>query len=163
MSDQQFQDMAKQLLENTINLTIGLNKLLEKEYGVLKSLDTSSLEQIAEEKAPITTLLDQHNQEWLQLLEKKLKPLNTNNINRFLRDYDKKNHTKLAEKWQILQNHARKCQRLNTINGTVIVLRNQAANQILSILRGQTGDNSTYDTYGNHKVIHNGGHSLAKA
>ena len=163
MSDKQFRDISTQLLDNTINLTIQLNELLEKEYAVLKSLNASSLGNIADKKTPIAALLDQHNQQWLALLERHIGTPTPKKIKQFLLDYDNKHQTSLSETWGSLTSHARKCQRQNTINGTVIVLRNQAGNQILSILRGQTGDNSTYDTHGNHKMIHNGGHSLAKA
>ena len=163
MSDRQFQDIAKQLLDNTICLTMQLNELLEKEYAVLKSLDTSALSNIADEKTPIAALIDQHNQEWLTLLERYVGTPAPSKIKQFLNNYDNRHQTSLSESWQSLTSHARKCQRLNTINGTVIVLRNQAGNQILSIIRGQNGNHSTYDTHGNHKIIHNGGHSIAKA
>ncbi len=163
MSDQLFHNIAKPLLEKTTALTIQLNELLEKEKAVLKSIDTSSLKSIASEKDLIMTTLDNHHQDWLALVEQQVKALSTDRVHRFLKYYDAKNNTKLFKIWKSLQDQARKCQRLNTINGTIIILRNQAANQILSILRGQSSENSTYDTHGNQKATNNGGHSLAKA
>jgi len=163
MSDQLFYNIAKPLLEKTTHLTFQLNELLEKENTVLKSIDTSSLESIASEKELVMAMLDKHHQDWLALVEQQVKVLSADRMHRFLKYYDKKNDTKLFEIWKSLQDHTRKCQRLNTINGTIIILRNQAANQILSILRGQGSDNSTYDTHGNQTAVNNGGHSLAKA
>jgi len=163
MSDQLFHNIAKPLLDKTTALTIQLNELLEKEKTVLKSVDTSSLESIASEKELIMTTLDKHHQDWLALAEQQIKVLSTDRMHRFLKYYDEKNDTKLFEIWKSLQDQARKCQRLNTINGSIIILRNQAANQILSILRGQASENSIYDTHGNQTAVYNGGHSLAKA
>jgi len=163
MSNQLFHNIATPLLDENIKLSIQLNELLENENSMLKTSDTSSLESLASEKELVMTALDKIHQDWLALTEQQVKELSTDRINRFLMYYDRKYSTELFEKWKSLQSYARKCQRLNTINGSIISLRNQAANQILSILRGQTGDDSTYDTHGAQKAMHGGGHSLAKA
>ena len=103
------------------------------------------------------------NQNWLSLLENAGVELSVERITRFLVDYDKKHDTRLHSYWGTLQQQAKDCQRKNTINGSIIALRQQATQQTLAILRGQSLDDKLYDPYGNKSSTNVSRHTLAKA
>jgi len=162
-SQKTFHELARALLEKQIMLTDKLNVLLQREYDVLSLLNVDSLDVLANEKQPIILNIDTLNQHWLSLLELEGATLDVKGIYTFLKTYDSNKSTSIFPLWEKLLTQAKECQRLNTINGATLTLRNQATQQAMSILRGHTPGDSLYDLQGSETPNYAGGRSIAKA
>jgi len=163
MSQKSFHELAKALLEKQLMLTERLNVLLKREYDVLQLRNSDSLEELASEKQPIVLDIDTLNQHWLALLELEGAKLDVNGIFAFLGKYDERKSTNILPLWEDIMLAAKECQRLNTINGATITLKNQATQQIMTILRGHMPGDSLYDIQGSEMPNYAGGRSIAKA
>ena len=158
-----FHELAKALIEKQLMLTDRLNVLLQKEYDILHLRHVDSLDVLASEKQPIVLDIDTLNQHWLALLELEGATLDTKGISTFLTEYDNKKSSSILPLWENLLVQAKECQRLNTINGATLTLRNQATQQAMSILRGHTPGDSLYNMRGSETPNYAGGKSIAKA
>jgi len=163
MSQKSFHELARALLEKQLMLTARLHALLQKEYDELHLRFTTGLEDLASEKQPIVFDIDTLNQHWLALLEIEGASLNVDGIFTFLEQYDKSKRTSILPQWKKLLAEAKKCQRLNTINGATLTLRNQATQQTMTILRGHMPGDSLYNGNGTEMPNYAGGKSIAKA
>ncbi len=158
-----FHELAKALIDKQLMLTERLHVLLKKEYDTLHLRHVDSLDVLASEKQPIVLDIDTLNQHWLSLLELEGAELNEKAIPAFLSKYDKKHGSRILPLWENLLVKAKECQRLNSINGATLTLRNQATQQAISILRGHVPGDSLYNTQGAETPNYAGGRHLAKA
>jgi len=163
MSQKSFHELARALIEKQLMLTEKLNTLLQREFDVLHMRNTDSLDVLASEKQPIILDIDTLNQHWLSLLELEGAKLDVDGISTYLKTYDTKKSTQVFPLWQSLLNQAKESQRLNTINGATLTLRNQVTQQAMSILRGHTPGDSLYNIQGSETPNYAGGRSIAKA
>lgn len=163
MTQSTFYDLAKSLLDKQLTLTTKLHTLLLNENEKLHSRQGDFIETSANEKQPIILNIDTLNQHWLSLLELEGADIDIEGINIFLNDYDKSKATNLLYLWENILNMAKKCQRLNTINGATLTLQNQVTQQAMAILRGHTPGNTLYNYQGSETPNCIGGKSIAKA
>jgi len=163
MSKQPFHVLAQHLFNEQITLSEQLIDLLEKENAELRTIQVKELDNLAGDKYALISALNICGNRWQSLMQQENIEPGTKGVETFLGLYDTENETNLLQSWLKSQSLAKKCQRQNAINGTIIVLRNQAVEHTLSILRGQLPDNHLYDTNGNQKPTLSGGHEIAKA
>ncbi len=158
-----FHELASALIEKQLMLTQRLLGFLQQEYDVLHLRNVESLDILASQKQPIILDIDTLNQHWLSLLELEGITLDIKNINAFLKTYDAEKNSRILPAWEALLVKAKECQRLNSINGATLTLRNQATQQAMSILQGHTPGDSLYNGRGAETPNYAGGRSLAKA
>lgn len=158
-----FHELARALLEKQLMLTQRLHALLQNEYDVLHLRHIDSLDVLASEKQPIILDIDTLNQHWLSLLELEGATVDVDGILVFLIQYDKEKNSGILPLWEALLEKAKECQRLNTINGATLSLRNQATQQAMSILRGHVPGDTLYTMKGTETPNYSGGRSIAKA
>ena len=158
-----FHELASALIDKQLMLTDRLHVLLKKEYDILHLRHVDSLDILANEKQPIILDIDTLNQHWLSLLELEGATLDVKGIFAFLKKYDAEKSSKILPLWEKLLTKAKECQRLNTINGATLTLRNQATQQAMSILRGHVPGDSLYNMRGSETPNFAGGRSIAKA
>jgi len=163
MSKQPFHVLAQHLFNEQITLSEQLIDLLEKENAELRTIQVKELDTIASDKYALISTLNICGGRWQDLMQQRNIESGTKGVETFLGQHDTENESNLLQSWLKSQSLAKQCQRLNAINGTIIILRNQAVQQTLSILRGQLPDNHLYDTKGNQKPTISGGHEIAKA
>lgn len=163
MTESPFHILALDSLEKQQALTKQLLNLLKQEYKTLNTNYVDPLDEIISDKQPLIVELDALNQYWLSLIAAESIETSPEGIENFLNDYDKANNTSLLNQWIDLQTMAKDCQKTNTVNGTIIALRYQSAQQTLSILKGQVPGDSTYDPQGNNSPGFSGGSAIAKA
>ena len=158
-----FYKLAKDSLEKQLEATKKLLNLLKQEYKVYHTNSVEPLDNIISGKQPLIVELDLLNQHWLTLVAAESIETNPEAISTFLKKCDEKNNTSISVQWVDLQNMAKDCQKINTINGTIIALRFQSTQQTLSILKGQVPGDAVYDPQGNNTSGYTGGNALAKA
>ncbi|HFE36908.1 MAG TPA: flagellar protein FlgN [Gammaproteobacteria bacterium] len=163
MNDENFRQVAQALLEKQQSLSTQLLEQLKQEYKILSTQAADSLHNITLNKQTLVAELNELNQHWLALLSTYCNSINPNNIAAFLLKYDDTHATSLLERWEALQTTAGECQKANTINGKIITLRFQAAQQTIAILRGQMPGDTTYDPHGNNTTAYVASNALAKA
>lgn len=162
MKDERFHTAAQDLLKQQEILTKQLLGLLKQEYKTLSTSEALTLEDTTHEKQPVILSLDKLNQQWLNLLATQCTDLSPKGITLFLEAYDE-GTTALTASWKDLQALASECKKANTVNGSIIALRFQAAQKTMAILRGQVPGNNVYDPRGNNTTGYSGGNALAKA
>ena len=158
-----FHELARALIDKQLMLTERLHVLLQKEYDTLHLRHVDSLDVLANEKQPIILDINTLNQHWLALLELEGATIDVKGINTFLKQYDAQKSSSILPLWENLLTKAKECQRLNTINGATLTLRNQATQQAMSILRGHVPGDSLYNMQGSETPNFAGGRSIAKA
>ena len=163
MSEAPFHELAQDLLVKQQVLTEQMLTLLKREYETLCTNFVEPLNVINLEKQPLIVELNTINQRWATLFTTVCNEMSSESIASYLQDYDQVNHTQLSGLWLTLQSLAKDCQKANTINGTIVTLRNKSAQQTMAILRGQVPSNVVYDPSGNNTPGYIGGNSLAKA
>lgn len=163
MNKQPFHLQAETLIDEQITLSEQLIVLLERENAELRTLHVQDLEKLSEEKHALVSALNISSSRWQALIALENIQPDTKSLATFLALADRENESNLLQSWQRLLDLAKQCQRLNAINGTIMVLRNQAVQQTLSILRGQFPRDQLYDTNGNQRSTYSGGQEIAKA
>lgn len=157
-----FAQSAQRLLGEQVTLTDKLVHLLQDEYEVLKHRDAGNLDDITQQKQQLVEMLEIANHQWQDALHKSHIKITLAEISEGLRQCDPENKYDLLSAWEQLAQLAKECQRQNMVNGAILVLRQQATQQTLDILRGKLPGEDTYGPAGHTK---NGGDSksLAKA
>ena len=163
MNESSFHELAYDSLEKQLATTKQLLNLLKQEYKIYHTNSVEPLDEIIGDKQPIIVELDALNQNWLALVAAESIETSPEGISKFLKTCDEENNTSLSVQWEDLQNMAKDCQKINTINGTIIALRYQSTQQTLAVLRGQVPGDTVYDTQGNNTSGYTGGSALAKA
>ena len=163
MNKTPFYKLAKDSLEQQLVATKQLLNLLKQEYKIYHTNSVEPLDDIISDKKPLIVELDGLHKHWLALITAESVKADPDEITAFLKSCDEENNTSLSVQWLDLQNMARDCQKINTINGTIIALRYQSTQQTLAILRGQVPGDSVYDPQGNNTTGFSGGNALAKA
>ncbi len=163
MDSKHFQTTAQNLLAKLQASSEQLLNLLQQEYKVLSTADAESLDTITLEKQPVIIQINSDNQEWLTLLSQECQDMSPQGIDQFLGNYDVTHACSLSTQWGKLQTLAKACKKSNTVNGTIITLRHQSAQQTLAILRGQIPGDTVYNPKGNNSNSYSGGSALAKA
>jgi len=163
MKNTPFYILAQELLAKQQDFSKQLLALLRQEYKTLSTHNAENLELITIEKQPLIVEIDRLNQEWLSVLQAQSVELNTKSISAYLREYDLNNNTDIHKSWQELQTLAKDCKKSNTVNGTIIALRQQSAQQTLAILRGQLPGDNIYNPQGNNEAGYASGTAIAKA
>ncbi len=163
MNELSFLEQLSRVLNTQIKLSDDLLALAKQEYDILSSNDVSSLASIAEQKKPIIADLENLTQAWFVVLKNKGVELSGDGINQFLREIDVASNSQLLTTWQLLQEKAIECQQKNTINGSVIAMRQQTTQKTINLLRGFNSEHHSYDHFGNESNTYSGGNSLAKA
>lgn len=153
---------SQELLSKQVSVTDQLVQLLKQEYNILKSIEVGELVELAQHKTTLVNELESLNQDWQQLLRHARVPIDLDSISNSLEKVDPRNELGLLDQWSALADLARECQKQNTINGSVILLRQQAATYSLDILTGQNSANETYGPKGTSHQSGKGGHSLGK-
>ncbi|MDH5376955.1 MAG: flagellar protein FlgN [Gammaproteobacteria bacterium] len=157
----EFATQAQSLLEGQIETANDLSVQLTEEYELLKKNKPGNLQDIAQEKQRLVTVLEQQNKDWQALLNQAEIPITLDDIKRHLMQIDKSESTSLVDQFKTLGEVAKKIQQQNTVNGTVLNLRQEATHQILSLLYGAEQSN-TYGPSGK-KESGGGGGTIAEA
>ncbi len=155
-----FVKTLKPLLDKQLTMTVALKNLMEREYATLNTAKSLGLDEIIQKKQKVIDDLDKLNKNWQQLLAASQVDISEQNIRLFLAKLDPSETFGLLMNWNALCKHTKACQRLNTVNGTVIVLRQHATRQALDILQGKSHSN-TYGPKGQKLSNNYGGHSIA--
>ncbi len=163
MDSVHFQASAQGLLTKLQGLSEQLLNLLQQEYKTLSTSHAESLDTITLKKQPVIVQINSDNQKWLALLSQECQDMSPQGIGQFLDNYDAAHASSLSPQWEKLQTLAKACEKSNTINGTIITLRYQSAQQTLAILRGQIPGDTVYNPKGNNSTGYSGGSALAKA
>ncbi len=131
-----FASTARTLLEQQIAVTGDLVSTLQTEYNILKKVDTGDLASLSQQKQSLIDQLETLSQQWLGLLLDDQTEITAEGIRAHLQAADPDNSLRLLPLWEQLGQLARECQRQNQVNGAVLVVRQQATQQALDILRG---------------------------
>lgn len=159
MSD--FAQRAQQAITAQLQQTTQLLELLKQEFEMLKDRKADKLEELSVQKQAVVDTLEQLNQDWQTTLRTENIKIGIAEITQALESADPAASLGLVQSWQSLSEQAKACHRQNQINGTVLVLRHQATQQTIDLLRGQQ-DDATYDPQGKRKPGGEG-HTIAKA
>ena len=139
-----------------------LLQVLEDEYQFLRQQDLSGLEQFAQRKLDGLSRLNALGIECDTLLQAHgLTPGNDGMTTLIERQQGLSVET-LQASWTQTLDLIRRCEKQNSVNGTVIELRYRATDQILGALTGQPESSRTYDPKGNTHSPRPG-YTLAKA
>lgn len=156
---------AKQLLTEQIDILTDLNELLRLEYDIMNTQNTDEVQKLGDKKQNYVNDLEALNQTWQDFLRSQKAEFTLDGIRNAILKLEKAEKQGLPVLWEKLGDLSQACQKQNTINGAVVILRQQVTQQALDILRGQTmGGNSTYDNKGEQKSSGgNVGQPIAKA
>lgn len=146
--DQDFANAARPLLEQQLSVTTELLTTLQTEYKVLKQMDSCDLTSISQQKQTLIDQLEGLSQAWLGLLLDTQAEITSEGIRAHLQAADPQETLQLLPLWQQLGEQARECQRQNQVNGAILVVRQQATQQALDILRGMPEGQPTYGPKG---------------
>jgi len=163
MNELSFQEQLTRILNAQVQLSGDLLALLKQEYEILSTARLENLENVVEQKKPIMVDLEDLGQAWELLLKNRGVALSAEGIGRFLNEFDEVNGTQLLAAWTSLLEKASECLQKNTINGSVIAMRNQTTQHLLALLRGQKPEDRLYNHLGGESNLSAGGKSLAKA
>jgi len=155
-----FAKVLKPLLDKQLTMTVALKELMEREYATLNTAQALELDNIIQKKQNVTDDLESLNKNWQRLLEASHVNISQQGIRLFLAKLDPNKTFDLVTNWDTLCEHTKTCQRLNTVNGTVIVLRQHTTQQALDILQGKS-NSDTYGSKGQRLSTDYGGHSIA--
>jgi len=158
--NEKFAKTLKPLLEKQLTTTIALQDFMEREYATLNTAKALELDDIIQKKQQVIDDLDDLNNNWQRLLVASQVDISEQSIRLFLAKLDPDGTSGLVTSWNALCEHTKACQRLNTVNGSVIVLRQHATQQALDILQGKSHSN-TYGPKGQKLSNNYGGHSIA--
>ncbi len=157
-----FATQAKTALDRQVELAQQLCQLLEYEYEVLKKSDASEITTIGQQKQELVQDLETTTLAWQELLRQNQVEITLPTIEAALVHADGGQPGALIETWASLAEAAKECQRLNTVNGTVLILRQRATEDLLSIVRG-TQHTTTYSADGQKHRGPGGGSSIGQA
>lgn len=163
MNETSFQEQLTRILTAQVQLSGDLLALLQQEYEILCTAKLDNLENLVEQKKPIMVDLENLGCAWELLLKNRNVELSMEGISQFLNKFDHEHNTELLSAWTTLLEKTRLCKEKNTVNGTVINIRNQATQQVLALLRGQKPEDRMYNHHGCESSLSTGGKSLAKA
>lgn len=161
-----FADMAKTQLEQQVSVTEQLLTMLQKEYRLLKREEEGDLNELSQQKLNLVNQLETLSQNWLASLKQANVEITLDGIHDGLTTQDPDGSLELVNRWEKLGELATECQRQNTVNGAILVVREQTTQTALDILRGKVpGEDATYSAKGrsaNYSPSGSGG-TLGKA
>jgi flagellar biosynthesis/type III secretory pathway chaperone len=156
-------EITQELLQAQVNASTALLETLQQEYAVLKERNTDELIKLADVKQKHVDELDALNGKWLDMLHDANVKISISAIHDKMQELDPDNKRGLVELWEVLSQTARECHRQNTINGTTMIIRQQATQATIEILRGQMPGESLYGPQGQKESSATDGKSIAKA
>jgi flagellar biosynthesis/type III secretory pathway chaperone len=121
------------------------------------------VQKVSDRKQNLVNDLEVLNQSWQDFLRAQKAEFTLEGIRKAILALEQAEPQGLPALWEKLGELSQTCQRQNTINGAVVILRQQVTNQALDILRGQSMGGSTYDNKGGKKPSGGVGHTIAKA
>ena len=135
----QLSEQIKGLLEAQVDAATALTLQLRIEYDLLKAnkLTSPSLEEVAAQKQDQVDRLEQANRQWQDVLNQAGVPITLDDIHAFLSQKDAEDQLGLETTFEKLSELSREIQKQNIVNGTVLNLRYQATEQLLSIMTGK--------------------------
>ena len=138
-----------QLLQQEVECTRNLMQSLQIENEALSQHQTSTLEEVIQDKQESIKQLELISHRRVSLL-KSLSTQDAANDSYFDRgDYPvNKNDTQLVSLWKELMLLAEQCQKQNRINGSIVELGYQQSTYALDILRGTPNKSDVYDNTG---------------
>ncbi|MDH5300703.1 MAG: flagellar protein FlgN [Gammaproteobacteria bacterium] len=144
-----FASIAKTLLEQQTSVAEQLLALLQKEYRLLKREDEGDLSDLTQAKLVQVNLLEDLTARWLGSLKQAKVEITLDSIHAALEKQDPGQSLGLVSLWEKLGAVASECQRQNTVNGAILVVREQTTQTALDILRGKVpGEEVTYSAKG---------------
>lgn len=133
-----------ELVTQEINWLNQLNDLLAEEKEALGGRQFERLEQLAEQKQSLSTMLEQSAQSRTTLIGQE-----SNSLSHFLESLSGKEADQIYLLNTRLREELNTCRELNTVNGQVIATNLYARQELINVLTGNSADlNSTYDASG---------------
>ncbi len=137
------------LLEQQIQAADSLKHTLEDEGNILIKRDFEAIHTLNQQKLEQSALLEKLHQEHHHLLKKHGFSYTPDGMNSFINSHPPLLSIQLRQKQTSLLVLLDNCQKLNTINGTIIAANRHSTETALAILRGQpTSDGLTYGANG---------------
>jgi len=144
-----FATVAKTLLDQQVDVAGQLLAMLQQEYRLLKREEEGDLAELSQQKLALVNQLESASQKWLASLKQARVEITLDGIRAGLGTHDPAGSQGLVASWEKLGELASECQRQNTVNGAILVVREQTTQTALDILRGKVpGEDTTYSAKG---------------
>ena len=149
-------------MTQAIELLESLSTLLMAERTALKERDTINIQSLLEQKTSILAELQNNAAARSQLLADSGFDGDETGMSSYLDSLPMNAATQLKQQWNTLKQRLESCKSANQVNGTIVHRSKTQLDSLLSILRGQSGEQKLYTGSGKSASV-NAGHSLAKA
>jgi flagellar biosynthesis/type III secretory pathway chaperone len=133
------------VLQREVDHAVALLEILQREYLLLTSRDSSVLEEFVKEKQKYIIALQDAGKEREQILQSAEVSLGMADIEKYIDRYTPALRPQFHELRKTLHTLAKQLRRQNEINGRVIELRRHYTERALAILQSRGSDTELYD------------------